>query len=125
MGLRPRAARAPLIMSETFIKIDSLQHLEILRQTYPTNRSKIRTIALHCFDVMLIFLINADNTYIKESNIHINIHIHISMTSTFQCEYCQCFTFKRWDKFKLKCTSRGGMYRAHYFFLKFLVLDFQ
>ena len=34
--------------------------------------------------------------------------IHISMTSTFQCEYCQCFTFKR-------CTSHGGMYSAHYF----------
>ena len=31
-----------LIMSETFIKIDSLQHLEISRQTYPTYRSKIR-----------------------------------------------------------------------------------
>ena len=28
-------------MSETFIKIDSLQHLEISRQTYPTNRSKM------------------------------------------------------------------------------------
>ena len=28
-------------MSETFIKIDSLQHLEISRQTYPTNLSKI------------------------------------------------------------------------------------
>ena len=30
-----------IIMSETFIKIDSLQHLKISRQTYPTNRSKI------------------------------------------------------------------------------------
>ena len=30
-------------------------------------------------------------------------------------EYCQCFTFKRYDKFKLKCTSRGRMYSAHYF----------
>ena len=40
--------------------------------------------------------------------------IHISMTSTFQCEYCQCFTFKRCDKFKLKCTSHGDMYSAHY-----------
>ena len=28
-------------MSEIFIDIDSLQHLEISRQTYPTNRSKI------------------------------------------------------------------------------------
>ena len=28
-------------MSETFIKIDSPQHLEISRQTYPTNLSKI------------------------------------------------------------------------------------
>ena len=37
------------------------------------------------------------------------------MSSTFQCEYFQCFTFKRCDKFKLKCTSHGGMYSAHYF----------
>ena len=29
-------------MSETFIKTNSLQHLEISRQTYPTNWSKIR-----------------------------------------------------------------------------------
>ena len=28
-------------MSETFIKIDSLQHLEISKQTYFTYRSKI------------------------------------------------------------------------------------
>ena len=34
------------------------------------------------------------------------------MTSAFQCEYRQCFTFKRCDKFKLKCTSHGGMYSA-------------
>ena len=32
--------------------------------------------------------------------------IHISMTSTLQCEYCQCFTFKRCNNFKLKCTGR-------------------
>ena len=37
------------------------------------------------------------------------------MTSTFQCEYCQCFTFKRCDEFKLKRASHGGMYSAHYF----------
>ena len=37
------------------------------------------------------------------------------MTSTFECEYCRCFTFKRCDKFKLKCTSYGVMYSAHYF----------
>ena len=36
------------------------------------------------------------------------------MTSAFQCEYCQCFTFKRCDKFKVKCTTHGGMYSAHY-----------
>ena len=29
-------------MSKTFIKIDSLQRLEMSRQTYPTSRSKIR-----------------------------------------------------------------------------------
>ena len=32
-----------IIMSETFIKVDSLQHLEISGQTYPTNLSKICT----------------------------------------------------------------------------------
>ena len=37
------------------------------------------------------------------------------MTSTFQCEDCQCFTFKICAKFKLKCTTHGGMYSAHYF----------
>ena len=41
--------------------------------------------------------------------------IHISMTSAFQCEFYQCFKFKSCDKFKLKCTSHGGMYSAHYF----------
>ena len=35
-----------ILMSETFIKIDLLQHLEISRQTYPTNRSKIRATTL-------------------------------------------------------------------------------
>ena len=30
-----------VIRSETFIKTDLLQHLEISRQTYPMNRSKI------------------------------------------------------------------------------------
>ena len=32
----------------------------------------------------------------------ISLTIHISMTSTFQCAYSQCFTFKRCDKSKLK-----------------------
>ena len=41
--------------------------------------------------------------------------IHISMTTALQCKYWQCFTFKRCDKFKLKYTSHGGMYSAHYF----------
>ena len=36
------ATRDVNITYETFIEIDSLQHLEISRQTYPTNRSKIR-----------------------------------------------------------------------------------
>ena len=30
-------------MSETFIKIDSLQHLKISRQTYPTNQKNLRS----------------------------------------------------------------------------------
>ena len=43
-------------MFETFIKIDSLQHLEISSQTYPKNRSKIRATAFTVLTyVMLIF----------------------------------------------------------------------
>ena len=44
-------------MSETFIKINQLQHLEILRQTYLTNLSKICVTTFTFFDVMLIFQI--------------------------------------------------------------------
>ena len=64
------------IMSETFINIDSLQHIEISRQTYPTYRSKICVTRFTVLTLCLFFQINADKT------------IHISMTSTFQCEYC-------------------------------------
>ena len=38
-------------MSGTFIKIASLQHLEISRQTCPTNQSKIRATA---FTVLML-----------------------------------------------------------------------
>ena len=42
-------------MSETFIEIDLLQHLEISRQTYPTISVKNLRYNSHCFDVMVIF----------------------------------------------------------------------
>ena len=47
-----------VIMSVTFIKIDSLQHIEISRQAYPTYQNlpvKNLLYNVHCFDVMLIF----------------------------------------------------------------------
>ena len=53
-------------MSETFIKIDSLQHLEISRQTYPTNRSKICVTTFTVLTLRYIFQINADNTFIHD-----------------------------------------------------------
>ena len=90
-----------IIMSETFIKIDSLQRLEISIQTSPTNPLKIRATAFTVW------------RYAYFSKLMPTIHI--SMTSTFQCEYCQCFTLKRCDKFKLKCASHGDIYSAHYF----------
>ena len=86
-----------IIRSETFIETDSLQHLKISRQTYPTNRSK------KCALQHSLFWRYANFSKLMRT-------IHISMTSTFQCKYCHCFTFKRCDKFKLKCTSHGGMY---------------
>ena len=42
-------------MSETFIKIDSLQHLEISRQTYATYRSKICVTTFTVLTLCLIF----------------------------------------------------------------------
>ena len=44
-------------MSETFIKIDSLQHFEISSQTYPTNGSKIlwKTVSKHLNRVLNLF----------------------------------------------------------------------
>ena len=41
-------------MSETFIKIDPLEHLEISRQTYPTYRSKI---CVTTFPVLTVFIV--------------------------------------------------------------------
>ena len=43
-------------MFGTFIKIGSLQHLEISRQTYPTNRSKIRATASIALTLCYFFL---------------------------------------------------------------------
>ena len=85
--------------------------------------SDIRLIKAFFFVISPSILITSSLERVK--NPRYNIHcfdenklmrtIHISMTSTFECEYCQCFTFKRCDKFKLKCTSHGVMYSAHYF----------
>ena len=56
-----------IMRAETFIEIDSLQHLKISRQIYPTNLSKICVIyIIHCFDVMLIFQNNAHYIYLHD-----------------------------------------------------------
>ena len=69
-------------MSETSILIDSLQHLEISRQ------SSLRTNKKSAFTVLTLCLF-----------FHINMPIiHTFMASTFQCENCQCFTFKICNK---------------------------
>ena len=56
-------------MSETFIKIDSLQHLEISRQTYPTYRSKICVTAFTVFTLWKFFQNNAHHTYLHDEYI--------------------------------------------------------
>ena len=65
-----------IIRSETFIEIDSLRHLKISRQTYPTNLSKIYVTAS-----TVLTLCNASK---------IMRTIHTSMTSTFQGEFRAC-----------------------------------
>ena len=51
-------------MSQTFIEIDSLQHLEISRQTDPKNRSKIDATTFTVLKLCYFFQIDAGNTYI-------------------------------------------------------------
>ena len=53
-------------MSETFIKIDSLQHLEISRQTYPTNLSKICVTTFTVLTLCQFFQNNAHCTYLHD-----------------------------------------------------------
>ena len=62
-------------MSETFIKIDSLQHLEISRQIYPTNRSKICVTTFTVLTLCKFFQINADNTCIYPWLGHFSVSI--------------------------------------------------
>ena len=40
-------------MSVTFIRIDLLQHLEISRETYPTNRQKVHVTTVTIFTYVL------------------------------------------------------------------------
>ena len=56
-------------MSETFIKIDSLQHLEISRQTYPTYRSKICVATFTVLTLWKFFQNNAHYTYLHDKYI--------------------------------------------------------
>ena len=83
-------------MSETFIKIDSLQHLKISRQTYPTNRSKICVTTFTVLTLCYFFQNNARYTYL--------------LTSTFQFEFIASFESKTLTILTLKCTSHGYMY---------------
>ena len=90
-----------IIMSETFIKIDYCNTLKFQDKTI------LRTGQKSALQQSLFW------RYANFSKLMRTIHI--SMTSKFQCEYCQCFTIKRCDKFKLKCTSHGDMYSMHSF----------
>ena len=81
-------------MSETFIKIDSLQHLEISRQTYPTYRSKI------CVTTFTVLIMRT---------------IHTSMIVFLKFEFIASFECKTLTILTLKCTSDGYMYCPHQF----------
>ena len=53
-------------MSETFIKIDSLLHLEISRQTYYTYRSKLCATTFAVLTLREFFQNNAYYTYLYD-----------------------------------------------------------
>ena len=53
-------------MSETFIEIDSLQHLEISRQTHPSNRLKICVTTFTVLTLSQFLENNVQYTYIHD-----------------------------------------------------------
>ena len=76
------------MMSKTFIKIESMQHLEISRRTGQKS----------AFQHSLFWRYATDFSKLMPTT-------HTSMASTFQCEYCQCFTFKICNKIHTKMYS--------------------
>ena len=73
-----------IIVPETFIKIDLLQHQNERKRTQPMNRLKIHVITF---------------TFLRYANFSKLMRtIHTSMASTFQFEYWHCFAFKRCNK---------------------------
>ena len=76
------------MMSKTFIKIESLQHLEISRRTGQKS----------AYQHSLFWRYATDFSKLMPTT-------HTSMASTFQCEYCQCFTFKICNKIHTKMYS--------------------
>ena len=89
-----------IIRSETFIEIDSLQHLKI--SSKPILRTCQKSALQH-----LLFSRYANFFQIMRT-------IHTSMTSTFYFEFIASFECKTLTILTLKCTSHGGMYSAHY-----------
>ena len=79
-----------IIMSQTFIKIDSLSATP---WNFKTN--------LSCEPVKNPWY-NIHGLTLSANFSKLMWTIHICRTSTFQCENVQCFTFKRCDKFKIK-----------------------
>ena len=76
------------MMSKTFIKIESMQHLEISKRTGQKS----------AFQHSLFWRYATDFSKLMPTT-------HTSMASTFQCEYCQCFTFKICNKIHTKMYS--------------------
>ena len=60
--------------SETFIKIDSLQHLEISRLTYPTNRSKMCDTTFTVLTLCWFLQNNARYIYIPPWLVHFSLN---------------------------------------------------
>ena len=109
--------------SKSVLNIKSRRHptsLYLKRRPYKVilggNRAKHSASSLKVFICNFCLSSNASLSWLGTSFFPRVRHLWIRcMTNTFHREYCQCFTSRRCDKFKLKCTSHGSMYSAHYF----------
>ena len=106
-----------IIMSETFIKIDSLQHLEISRQTYPTNWSKIRVTTFTVLTLCYFFqIISMTSKWFQQLEILSVTFVFISKPTYQSNSVHWCRNFDSQNHYRHPCNTLQRPLRPNYNF---------